>query len=126
METKYLSAEQSLGWKLETGLGRYVEFASVVNEGRAMALAKGRGGQLVKNFVAFEAMIQALNLHHRKRSQRPSPWGLITTSLAAQGSEMRERGAGEGQGRTCVGLSAGAITGRGEKHTFSWATLTLY
>lgn len=68
METKYLSAEQSLGWKLETGLGRYVEFASVVNEGRAMALAKGRGGQLVKNFVAFEAMIQALNLHHRKRS----------------------------------------------------------
>lgn len=36
----------------------------------------------------------------------PSPWGLITTSLAAQGSEMRERGAGEGQGRMCVGLSA--------------------
>lgn len=29
---------------------------------------------------------------------RPSPWGLITTSLAAQGSEMRERAAGEGQG----------------------------
>ena len=57
---------------------------------------------------------------------RPSPWGLITTSLAAQGSETRERAVGEGQGEACVGLSAGVITGRGEKRTFPWATLTLY
>ena len=76
METKYLSAEQSLGWKLETGLGRYEGKETERQRTRSLvievSLLKHRGSLGLGTKRSHKPAEGALWTAHSSRKSKPS------------------------------------------------------